>query len=151
MGSKSRSREADQAGDSFGANSPWCLIAHPAHVGHGCLELVLCAARHGHILVYQKQTALLLFLSFLVLLLLSTGRVEMAPDLPAWVSNVLVTANFGLLLAGLFTLSWQSTTALQTTLAKLKTKRSEREKATSKPNEAFEKAVRREQEDREAI
>ena len=104
------------------------------------------------LLVYQKQIALLLFLSFLVLLLLSTGLdsvfVEMAPDLPAWVSNVLVTANFGLLLAGLFTLSWQSTTALQTTLAKLKTKRSEAEKATSAlkaSNEAFEKAVRREQ------
>ena len=104
------------------------------------------------LLVYQKQIALLLFLSFLVLLLLSTGLdsvfVEMAPDLPAWVSNVLVTANFGLLLAGLFTLSWQSTTALQSTLAKLKTKRSEAEKATSAlkaSNEAFEKAVRREQ------
>jgi len=107
------------------------------------------------LLVYQKQIALLLFVSFLVLLLLSTGLdsvfAEMAPDLPAWVSNVLVTANFGLLLAGLFTLSWQSTTALQTTLTKLKTKRNEAEKATSAlkaSNDAFEKAVRREQETR---
>ena len=104
------------------------------------------------LLVYQKQIALVFFLSFLVLLLLSAGLdsvfVEMAPDLPDWVSNALVTANFGLLLAGLFTLSWQSTTALQTTLAKLKTKRSEAEKATSAlkaSNDAFEKAVRREQ------
>ncbi|MEL0297560.1 MAG: response regulator [Gammaproteobacteria bacterium] len=104
------------------------------------------------LLVYQKQIALVLFLSFLVLLLLSAGLdsvfVEMAPDLPDWVSQALVTANFGLLLAGLFTLSWQSTTALQTTLAKLKTKRSEAERATSAlkaSNDAFEKAVRREQ------
>ena len=104
------------------------------------------------LLVYQKQIALVFFLSFLVLLLLSAGLdsvfVEMGPDLPDWVSKALVTANFGLLLAGLFTLSWQSTTALQTTLAKLKTKRSEAEKATSAlkaSNEAFEKAVRREQ------
>ena len=76
--------------------------------------------------------------------------VEIAPGCGV-VSNVLVTANFGLLLAGLFTLSWQSTTALQTTLEKLKTKRSEAEKATSAlkaSNEAFEKAVRREQETR---
>ncbi|MEL0217418.1 MAG: response regulator [Gammaproteobacteria bacterium] len=104
------------------------------------------------LLVYQKHIALVLFLSFLVLLLLSAGLdsvfVEMAPDLPDWVSKALVTANFGLLLAGLFTLSWQSTTALQTTLAKLKTKRSEAERATSAlkaSNDAFEKAVRREQ------
>ena len=104
------------------------------------------------LLVYQKQIALVFFLSFLVLLLLSAGLdsvfVQMAPGLPGWVSQALVTANFGLLLAGLFTLSWQSTTALQTTLAKLKTKRNEAEKATSAlkaSNDAFEKAVRREQ------
>ena len=104
------------------------------------------------LLVYQKHIALVLFLSFLVLLLLSAGLdsvfVQMAPGLPGWVSQALVTANFGLLLAGLFTLSWQSTTALQTTLAKLKTKRNEAEKATSAlkaSNDAFEKAVRREQ------
>ena len=104
------------------------------------------------LLVYQKRLALGLFIAFLMLLLLSAGLdpifVEMAPRAPAWVSDALLVANIGLLLAGLFTLTWLSTSALQTTLAKLKVKRSEADAASialQASHDALEKAVRSEQ------
>ena len=116
--------------------------------------LVLWSALPGMamLLVYHKRLALGLFIAFLALLLLSAGLdpvfVQMAPATPAWVSDALLVANIGLLLGGLFTLTWLSTSALQTTLAKLKVKRSEADTASAalqESHDALEKAVRSEQ------